>query len=182
MNLNLIGPDVHQDKKEVRNQVRLLPDGEITWQKLQAFVYSKGITQARLIKGVEGFFKACAKAEINVYIVSHKTEYSPYDTDSINLRQAALEWMTANRFFEADGLGLARTQVYFESTRVEKIERLKFLGCTHFIDDLKEVFIEKTFPQEVEKILFEPRLESASTGHMKVFKSWERIHEYFFGG
>lgn len=180
-NLNLISPKVNKNKKEVRDQIRLLPDGEIIWQKLQAFVYSKGISGASLNPGADTFIRACIQNQVRVYVISHKTEYSRYDEAQTNLRQAALGWMEACRFFKVDGLGLARDHVYFESTRLEKISRLSSLGCAHFIDDLEEVFQEDAFPKEVDKILFAPQGHLGSWGDIKAFQSWERIYEYFFG-
>lgn len=180
LDLKLINPETNKSKKDVRDKIRLLPDGEIIWQKMQAFVYGKGISQACINDGTQDFLKACARYRIKVYIVSHKTKYSHYDPDQVNLRQAALDWMTANDFFKAEGLGLCSDQVYFEATRSQKIGRLKSLGCTHFIDDLEEVFLEKEFPVGVEKILFSPQAEASLSDGMKVFKSWVKINEYFF--
>jgi hypothetical protein len=180
LSLNLIGPQTRKNKKDVRDQIRLLADGEIIWQKMQAFVYGRGIAQASLNQGVEDFLKTCVQQGIQVYVVSHKTEFSRYDADQVNLRQAALDWMSANRFFSSGGMGLHRTQVYFETTRSQKIGRLQSLGCTHFIDDLEEVFLERNFPDGIEKILFSPQAVSGSSGDMKVFQSWGRIYEYFF--
>jgi len=180
LSLNLIGPGAVQNKKEVRDKIRRLADGETTWQKVQAYVYSQGIIQASFNEGAGNFIKACVRQGIKVYVVSHKTEYSPFDAHRINLQQAALNWMSANHFFKADGLGLERNQVYFEVTRLLKIERLRSLGCTHFIDDLEEVFLEKTFPSGIEKILFAPLAGPEVLNDMKVFKDWHKINEYFF--
>lgn len=170
----LIDSTTGKNKKEVRDKVRLLPDGEVSWQKLQAFVYTQGMTQAHLIQGADDFLKTCLQKKIKVVVVSHKTEYAPYDPLRINLRETALNWMKQKQFFVE--LGLEPKDIYFESTREQKIDRLKVLGCQHFIDDLEEVFQEESFPQRVEKILLG---ESQGSG-IKAFKSWTGIHEYFF--
>src|SRR4029453_7135915 len=39
----LIDPDFAGTKQEIRDRIRLLPDGELAWQRLQGFVYGKGI-------------------------------------------------------------------------------------------------------------------------------------------
>jgi hypothetical protein len=168
-------------KKQLRDKVRLLPDGELLWQQLQSYVYTKGMPQAQLIDGVKRFFISCKKADVRTYIVSHKTVYASGAFKEINLRNVALDWMEANGFFSPDVLGLNIDQVYFEPTRALKIERIKALGCTHFIDDLEEVFKENEFPERVEKILFAPRGgDTLNSGDMRVFKSWDGIYEYFF--
>ena len=50
--------------------------------------------------------------------------------------------MEQQGFFDPKGLNLKRENVYFESTREEKVARIGFLKCTHFIDDLEETFDE----------------------------------------
>jgi hypothetical protein len=180
LDLKLISPESNRNKKDVRDAIRLLPDGEVVWQKVQAFVYGKGIAQARLNEGARDFIRECIQKNIKVYVVSHKTEFSNFDKDKVNLRDAALDWMTAQHFFEINGLGLNRNQVYFESTRLEKINRMKVLGCTHFIDDLQEVFLEEGFPNNVKKILYAPADQKLVAKDLIILDSWKRIHEHFF--
>ena len=91
-----------------------------------------------------------------------------------------MTWMRNHGFFDSDGLGLSENDVYFESTRIEKIERIKKLGCTHFIDDLEELFLEESFPGHVGKILFAPYGMKLSLRGVIVASSWKDIHNYFF--
>lgn len=175
-----IQPDVKKNKKEIRDAVRQLPEGEIKWQRLQAFVYGKGMENAVLIEGVPRFFNACRSAGLSVYIVSHKTDRAARDESGMNLRDVALAWMKKNRFFEREGLGLSSDHVYFESTRQGKIERIEKLRCTHFIDDLEETFLESSFPDDVEKIFFDPPRQEPALPGVKRFASWREIYEYFF--
>ena len=42
--------------------------------------------------------------------------------------------------------GIAREDVYFESTRADKLTRIAALSLTHFIDDLEEVLTDPDFP------------------------------------
>src|SRR6266545_12572 len=46
-------------KKAVRDRIRLLPNGELCWQKLQGYVYGAGIGAALLIDGVAPFLRRC---------------------------------------------------------------------------------------------------------------------------
>ena len=176
----LVPTDVKVSKRHVRDSVRLAPDGEIEWQKLQAIVYGPRMEEATLIDGVQRFLEVCRRGRISVFIVSHKTEYANYDTTSTNLRAAALTWMRSKGLFQSDGLGLSERDVYFESTRRRKIERIVRLGCTHFIDDLEETFLEQTFPGDVEKILYGPHAQETGPGGVRVFSSWEEISDHFF--
>ncbi len=167
-------------KQDVRDRIRRLPDGDIEWQKLQALVYGPMMRAAQPIAGVEEFIRRCRNAGIPVFIVSHKTEYAGYDETRTNLRTAALEWMTAHQFFESGGLDLGRGNVYFESTRTDKIDRIKRIGCSHFIDDLEEVFLEPSFPAGVEKILYAPQATPVSSTGTRVISSWRSLCDDFF--
>jgi len=175
----LIPPSAGKDKNEIRDRIRGLPHGEIEWRKLQALVYGERIGQARLCDGADAFLTRCRRMGIPVYIVSHKTEQAEADEDGTNLRTAALGWMTSHGFFQAQGIGLSRGQVFFTSTRQEKIQQIRQLACTHFIDDLEETFLEETFPPVVEKILLAPQRQHASRG-VRVMGSWQEICEYLF--
>src|SRR5689334_15775597 len=67
----LINRDSANNKKLIRDQIRLLPGGEDRWQLLQAMTYGPNIGQATLINGVVEFFTECQRQRIPVYIVSH---------------------------------------------------------------------------------------------------------------
>jgi len=169
-------------KKAVRDSIRNLPEGETEWRKLQAIVYGPRIGEAKLMKGVQEFFKQCNTRGIKIYVISHKTEFASSDTLGINLRKAALAWMQKNNFFHNRAFGLAEKDVYFESTREEKINRIKELDCTHFVDDLEETFFEKSFPVNVEKILFAPEKSNCIRNDARMFADWDHIRDYFFNG
>jgi hypothetical protein len=180
----LINGGGERTKRAVRDRIRQMPDGEIEWQKLQALVYGPMMTGARPTEGAEEFIKWCRSSGLAVSIVSHKTEYASYDVTRTNLRAAALDWMTARRFFDRDGLDIRREAVYFESTRADKIARIRSIGCSHFIDDLEEVFLEESFPRDVHKILYSPGTPEspveASTA--AVLSSWGAIRELIAAG
>jgi hypothetical protein len=179
ISLGLIKPDVAKNKKAIRDTIRQLPDGENEWQRLQAFAYGKGMDGAVMFEGVKEFFHACKTAGITVYIISHKTEYARLDAEKTNLREAALDWMRRHRLFENDGIGLSPDRVFFEPTIEKKIERIKQLECTHFIDDLEEIFLQESFPSDVQKILFVRSQRNSFSSNCKVLSSWREIGEYF---
>lgn len=176
----LITSKTEKNKKSIRDRLRQLPNGEIEWQKLQALAYGLRINEARLIDGVRTFFKLCKQNRVKVYIISHKTEFANHDETQTNLRKAAIHWMIANRFFQEEGLGLSPGAVFFGAVRQEKIEFIRRLGCTHFIDDLEETFLEENFPMNVEKILYAPYEQLTSLPEVKVMTTWQEINDYFF--
>ncbi len=161
-------------KQAVRDAVRLLPDGEIAWQRLQGYVYGQGIGEAALFAGVDRFLRRCRQAGHTVFIVSHKTEYANYDPARVNLRAAALGFMEAHGFFDPRRYAIARENVFFEGTRADKLARIAALGCTHFVDDLIEVLTDPGFPAGVERVLF-GRPDGAQTAGLCVCASWREI-------
>ena len=112
--LGFINSGFTRHKKDIRDAIRQMPDGEKKWQQVQAHVYGKAMDEAVLIDGVQEFLQACRRAGVPVYIVSHKTKFAAQDADKIDLRQAALDWMTQKGFFDRKGLGFSTDQIYFE--------------------------------------------------------------------
>jgi len=167
-------------KRGIRDHIRQLPNGEIEWQKCQALLYGQRIAEARLIEGVAAFIAQCRERGIPVYIVSHKTEFSNYDSTRTNLRTAALNWMNANRFFDSRGLALDQHNVFFAGTREEKIAHIRQLSCTHFIDDLEETVLEASFPPATARILYEPGRQSPAPKVVALMRTWQEIRDYFF--
>ena len=176
---NLVGSDVKPDKVLIRDYIRGLNRGEILWQKLQAKVYYYNMNQAELMNGADDFIRECLKREIKISIVSHKTEFAAQDKNA-NLREASLNWMAANRFFDEAGLGLKKDDVFFESTRQNKIDCISKIGCTHFIDDLIEVLGDKAFPENVHKIHFNNSVPEDACQSVRRFSSWYQIQTFLF--
>ncbi len=168
-----------KNKKLIRDAVRKTQDGELKWMAVQAEAYGPGISSARPFNGVEEFFRLCAEKRYRTYIVSHKTEYAASEPGGINLREAAMSWMQERGFYGDEDIGVDKERVHFESSRLEKISRIKSLGLTHFIDDLEETFLEATFPGDVQKILFCPSAPDSIPEGSLVFRSWDEIICYF---
>lgn len=176
----LVGPDFAGRKQAVRDQIRRLPSGEIHWQKLQGYVYGKGITAATMFEGVDRFLRRCVREGVSIVIVSHKTEYGHDDRNRVNLRDAARGWMQARGFFSATGFGISADSIFFESTRADKVARIGALSCTHFVDDLVEVVADPRFPASVEPILFNADCGHSPVERCKVCSSWHEIEEHVF--
>ena len=176
----VIEPCTAPSKRAIRDQIRRLPDGELAWQQLQAIVYGSKIHEASVAPGAEAFFQACREREIRAVIVSHKTHYARVDETRTNLRVAALAWMRQHRVFDRDGFGLSSADVYFASSRQEKLAWISRLGCTAFIDDLEETFAEPDFPSDVEKILYAPHGPVSMLPSVKTVASWQELHDVLF--
>lgn len=148
----LVGSSFPASKQAIRAELRSRPDGERDWTRLQGEVYASRMQLAKLAPGAGRLLRACARRGVPVSIVSHKTVH-PAIGLRVDLREVALSWMEREGFFSAAGLGLSRDRVWFEETRAAKAARIAALGCTHFVDDLVEVFQEPSFPPGVARIL-----------------------------
>ena len=149
----LIPTEWEGTKRQLRDTLRSMEDGELLWQKVQGIVYGPNMLQAELFPGIAQFMVRCKHRGDDVFIISHKTEYGHYDSTKTPLREAALEWMELSGFFNKTKFGLTKDRVFFEKTRGEKVDRISSLKLDVYVDDLKEVFVEKDFPN-IEKILF----------------------------
>jgi hypothetical protein len=176
----LVEQDFVGRKQAVRDAIRLLPEGELAWQRLQGQVYGKGIAEARLIAGVEPFLRRCRAEGCEVAVVSHKSVYGHYDPDRVNLREAAFDWMAAQGLLDAAS-AIPPDSIYFESTREQKLGRIATLSLTHFIDDLEEVLTDPGFPQDIQRILFADRGPSPAVPYV-VCPTWRDIENYIFDG
>lgn len=168
----LVEPDYQGSKLALRDKLRGLPDGDLIWQRLQGKVYGEFISEAEIFTGFKEFVITAKNfPDVELFIVSHKTELGHFDTKQINLRDAARHWLRSQGFFSLPEIQIPETNLYFETTREDKINRIKTLGCTHFIDDLIEVLDEPSFPKSVKKFLFEPSSEH---------KNWIEIKNAIF--
>jgi hypothetical protein len=180
--MGLVGHAFCGGKSAIRDHLhRHGQHGDWLWQHLQGRVYGAEMAKAVLIEGAREFLIRCRNEQVQVFVVSHKTMYGHHDPARVNLRDAALKWMTAQGFFAKSGFGLAREQVVFESTRKEKVAQIASLRCDIFIDDLEEVLLEPTFPPDVLRILFAPHEGGCSDGILQC-SSWAAISELVFDG
>lgn len=169
----LIGEDFPASKSEIRNTLRRRGE-EPAWTALQGIAYGRRILEAEPFPGVLEFFSVCRKAGVQLSIVSHKTLH-PIAGKPVDLHGAAYLWLDRWGFLAL----LPSEQVYFEITREAKLQRIRTVACTHFIDDLPEFLTEPLFPPAVERILFDPNGGAAPVPDMSVATSWLQIRERF---
>lgn len=168
-------------KKSVRDLLRQGENGEAEWTRLQAEVYGTRMHEAELVEGAAAFLAACRRHRTEVFVVSHKTRHAAADPDGIDLHHVSLAWMETNGFFDSRGLGLARDNVFFEPTRQAKCRRIAMLGCSHFIDDLEEVFSEPEFPHSVRGVLLCRGGDPVASSKFETFRNWDSITDAIFG-
>lgn len=166
-------------KREIRDRIRLLPEGETRWIELQGLVYGKHIDEAEPAPGLDRFLTACASQAVRVFIISHKTRY-PALGEQYDLRQAAAGWITKQGL--AAQFGLSPADCFFVDTVEEKLALIGTTGCTLFIDDLAEVLQHPAFPPGVGKILYSAPPMPDLPPDIRQFDTWEEIRTHVFGG
>ena len=110
-------------KRELRNYLLELPDGKITWMKLQGLIYGKYMHRAELMPGVVNFLLQCKLRNHPVFIVSHKTEYGHHSEKNISLRESA-KYFLRSKGIEVDEENSEKIRIFFLNTRLEKIRKI----------------------------------------------------------
>lgn len=167
----LVPTEFPVSKRAIREELRSRPGGETEWTRLQGSVYTGTMDRAVLAPGAERLLAACAARDVRVTVVSHKTQF-PADGPRVDMRESARAWMARTAC-------LAKLPVHFEATREAKVARIASLGCTHFVDDLIEVFEEPSFPREVVRILLDSRGDSA--GNLEAYPDLDVVNDRLFG-
>lgn len=173
---NYIDQSLQKDKKTIRDSIRTLFDGELKWRELQAEMYGKRMAEAIPFTGVLDFFHKCKQKGIETLIISHKTKFSNLTGNGADFHKNALDWLHNNDFLETNKTGLNRDRIFFNPDRDGKIKCIIKSGCNVFIDDLKEVFEDSSFPEETRKILFSPSHKELNDAQkVMVCHSWDDI-------
>ncbi|MBI4676462.1 MAG: aminoglycoside phosphotransferase family protein [Elusimicrobia bacterium] len=128
---------------------------EEEWTALQGYVYGPRMSGARPFPGALEFLAECRWRGIPVRVISHRT-LQPFRGPDYDLHQAAYRWMEEQGFFDPLRIGLSREHVHLELTKREKCERIAQMGCSHFVDDLPEFLADPSFPEGLERFLFDP--------------------------
>jgi hypothetical protein len=169
-------PNEVVDKTALRDLTRAQPNGELLWQRAQADVYGRRVCDAEMIEGFKAVVEACRERSVHVYVVSHKTQFAEQDR-TLDLRVAAEGWMADHGFFDPQSLGFRREDIFFESTRTEKVLKIAEIGCTHFVDDMPEVLTDPDFPAQVKGIWFS---ETGTTSDLNHARSWPEVQDHVF--
>jgi hypothetical protein len=170
--------NVDLSKRDIKNIIQSTDDGEIKWQKLQGFVYGKGINKAKLFPGVYRFLWRCSINDVIVEVVSHKTIYGHFDKDKINLREAANQFLKVKGVF-GEGNSFIR-KITYKSKKSEKIDYIKNSNFCYFIDDLDDiVFSNKLKDQSV--LLFSPNTGEYPKNKHNYIGLWPEISKIIFG-
>lgn len=179
----LIEPHKKETKQGIRQLIRQKKNGELLWQRLQGEVYGPHMQEAEQFIGEDQFLRRCAATQdIQIFVVSHKTEFGHFDETHTNLRDAARQWMHSNGFFDRTKYAIPENHLYFESSQKEKVERIASLQCDFYVDDLIELFSSPLFPPTTSKILFSNVEACESIDQVDyICACWSEIEAVVFG-
>jgi hypothetical protein len=159
-------------KHEVRQHFRQLGREEI-WTELQGEVYGPAILRASPFPGLPECLTQLARHGFSWRVISHKTA-APYLGLAHDLHAWARRWLEHWQMLQPHG-PISPEQVFFCSTRQEKLQRIGQEGCGAFVDDLPEVFAEPGFPSGVKKLLFDPAGHHGTLPDLVNMRSWSEL-------
>lgn len=163
------------NKEIIKKKIIKEDNGNKTWMKFQGLAYGKYINKAEIMKGFMNFLLISKSRNLELFVVSHKTEFGHYDKEKTPLRAAAIKWMKDKKIIYKQS-GIKEKNIYFANTREDKIRIISELNLDFFIDDLKIVLNNKKFPKVTKKILFGSKVYK----NLISFSSWPKITNFFF--
>ena len=153
---DLIDGGREYNKKDLSREIKSRENGEIEWQRLQGFVYGKGIEKAHVFPGVYRFLWRCYNRGIVIEIVSHKTEYGHFDTEKRSLRKSATNFLKEHKILQYDSeINCEKliSKITFTDTQQDKINYISDNNFDYFIDDLEEIVKSKQL-NKIQTVLF----------------------------
>lgn len=171
---NWIPESQERSKKAVKSYF-LDRDMEPKWTELQGIVYGKEIFQAQPYQDSLRIMQALKASGHQLFIISHKTLY-PIIGEKVNFHDAARNWLRHFEFIDAKEAPLALEDVFFNETKLLKVQRIALLECDVFIDDLPGILTHSEFPESCQKVLFDPS-ESSEVSPFKHLHHWRYLPE-----
>ena len=163
----LIPFDLPKQKNAVRDYLRK-ENIEDEWTMIQGEVYSNRINEAIPYPGMKETLIEIRSRKIPIKIISHKTQF-PYMGPKNDLHKSAFSWLETNKFFEKD-LGFNRNDIFFETTKENKINRILKTECTYYLDDLPEIL--SMIPRTIKRMNFSPNNNKIKNSEWIVINKW----------
>ena len=145
-------PPEFTDRESIRPLLRRSEDDDLEWQRFQALLYTDGLAFAERAAGLSDFLDLCAELPVRVFIVSHKTATTPVQFGGHDLRGPAKAWLV-DQGIAPNHINL--DDIYFCSTRAEKVQKIASLGCQAFVDDLIEVLEHPDLPMGIKRFHYQ---------------------------
>jgi len=171
----LIKKDVPVNKTAIRDYLRRKGKDE-QFTLLQGEVYGLRILEAEPAEGMLETLAELHSYGIPMVLVSHKSS-TPYKGPAYDLRQAAWDWLKQYKFFDKTGLNWQASQVFFESEKQDKVQRIHDLNCSHYIDDLPEIL--QSLSPNIIRYLYAPNENTKPFTGFKTIRQWKELKNEF---
>lgn len=148
--------DLPRTKLAIRDHLRGL-GREADWTRFQGELYGPGMIHAEPFENAIDVIRELAALGHQLVVISHRTRF-PYLGERHDLHGYAEGWIR-------ERVPPLFASVIFNETKADKIENIRRVGCSIFVDDLPEILSDPTFPNFTRRILFAPNVaESVWSG------------------
>jgi hypothetical protein len=165
---------VARSKEAVKAYLTGQDQGEERWMRLQGQIYGTQLGRAIPYEGVADFLDRARARGWTLFIVSHKTRLGHFDPTGTDLRAAALAWLAKHGFAAPGAAPVPLANVFFETTKGDKIARIAALKLGYYVDDLAEILTSAQFPPETVGIHFAPT-GARGADSLPSFRAWREL-------
>ena len=166
LNLEYLG----SPKNSIKNYYEVELGQPNSWKKIQFKVYCELISKIAPSEKFISLLNWLINNNHDIFIVSHKTQNIKINNKNLNLRQPAKKWIEDNiPIFNKE-------RIFFESSAIAKIRKIKSLNLDFFVDDLMTILNHRQFPQITKKILFNSSLDKLNK--IYIASNWDEVKKY----
>jgi hypothetical protein len=154
-------------KNSIKNYYEVELGQRNLWKKVQFKVYCELISKIEPSDKFIALIHWLIENKHDIFIVSHKTENIKINNKNLNLREPAKKWLERNiPIFNKE-------RIFFESSAIAKIRKIKLLSLDFFVDDLVTILNHRQFPLSTKKILFNRCL--LKLNNIYVASNWDEV-------
>ncbi len=140
-----------------------------SWKEVQRQVYCELINKIEPSDKLLEVINWLIEHNHDFYIISHKTQTIKFDKLVSNLRDPA------NRWIEKNIPQFKKDRIFFESSAIAKVRKIKSLKLDFFVDDLLTILNHHQFPNETKKILFNN--SSIAKKNIFIASNWDMVKQ-----
>ena len=157
-------------KNSIKNYYEVELGQPNSWKKIQFKVYCELISKIAPSEKFITLLNWLINNSHDIFIVSHKTQNIKINNKNLNLRQPAKKWIEDNI------PTFNKERIFFESSAIAKIRKIKSLNLDFFVDDLMTILNHRQFPQITKKILFNSSLDKLNK--IYIASNWDEVKKY----
>ena len=157
-------------KNSIKNYYELELGQPNSWKKIQFTVYCEFISKISPSEKFIMFLNWLIDNNHDIFIVSHKTQNIKINNINLNLRAPAKKWIEKNI------PNFKKERIFFESSAIAKIRKIKSLNLDFFVDDLVTILNHRQFPDVTKKILFNS--SALKLNNIYVASNWDEVKSF----